>query len=115
MNTLQTMACAVAFAMPQLASAQAAPADRTAPGPAAPPPQYESAFSDYKPYRDEPVADWRQVNDTVRQAADKGGDGTNQHGHKTPADGRTLPGAAAPATDAPARKQMDHGMHGGRQ
>jgi hypothetical protein len=42
--------------------------------------RYESAFSDYKPYQDLPMANWRQVNDAVLEAASaaatSGGDGT---------------------------------------
>ena len=39
------------------------PADRGA----APPPTYQSAYEGYRPYVEEPLAPWREVNDTVER------------------------------------------------
>jgi hypothetical protein len=46
--------------------AQSRPAPDDAAAPVAPK-AYESAFKGYQPYRDEPLAPWREVNDTARQ------------------------------------------------
>lgn len=64
------------------------------PGPADPrmstsPPAMESAFAGYRSYRDEPLADWRAVNDDVRGVGGHAGhirDGT------APTDRRATPG-----------------------
>ena len=79
MKTLQTMACAIAFAVPHVVAAQANPPEDRSAAMAAPQLTYKSAFEDYIPYEDVPVADWRRVNDTVRDAAAKGG-GHGGHG-----------------------------------
>lgn len=50
-----------ALASPLFAAAPA-PADPSAPVPAA---GYQSAFEGYRAYREEPLADWRHVNDEV--------------------------------------------------
>lgn len=116
MKTLQTMAWTIAFAMPQFAFAQAAadsPTDTTAASQL----NVQSAFADYKPYQDVSVADWRQVNETVRDAATKGG-GHAGHGSANPAAaGSTAHAGADPGTPsaAPREKHRGHGMHGGRQ
>jgi hypothetical protein len=51
----------LALASP-LFAATPAPADPSAP---APPVSYKSAFESYRGYREEPLADWRAVNDEV--------------------------------------------------
>ena len=51
----------LALASPLFAAARA-PADPSAPAPAA---GYKSAFESYRAYREEPLADWRAVNDEV--------------------------------------------------
>jgi len=57
-------ACAAYWLPPAAAQQQAAghPADPRA---AVPAPAYASAFSGYRPFRDEPPAPWRAVNDEV--------------------------------------------------
>jgi len=56
----------VAAAVAAAASARAAGVpEPTAPAAAVPPAQYESAFSEYRSYRDEKPAAWRDVNDAV--------------------------------------------------
>lgn len=114
MKTFQMVAYAIAFAMPLLASAQTTPGE----GPAAPTNAqltFKSAFSDYRPYEDVSIADWRQVNDTVRQAATKGS-GHAGHDAANPSDpGSTAPGGAPAQSPTPDQKHMGHGMHGGQQ
>lgn len=51
----------LALASPLFAAAPA-PADPSAPAPAA---GYKSAFENYRGYREEPLSDWRAVNDEV--------------------------------------------------
>ena len=116
MKTLQTMACAIAFAMPQLASAQkASSAEGPAATKAAAQLNFKSAFSDYNAYEDMPVADWRQVNDAVRQAATRndghvGSDAAKSSGPASPA-----PGGAAGRPPMPMQEHKGHGMHGRQQ
>ena len=62
------------------------PAD---PGVAAPPPSYQSTFSDYQPFRDEKVRSWKEVNQEV---ADNPGMGSMKGN----------PGMAMSAPDRPA-------------
>ena len=59
---------AIAALVPHAAAQQQAKpqaADPAAPAPAA---KYESAFSGYRGYREEPLATWREVNDEVARA-----------------------------------------------
>lgn len=67
------------------------PADPAAPVPAA---KYESAFSRYRGFREEPLAPWRDVNDEVARA---GG-----HIGIVGGAGRGAPAAGSPATKPPA-------------
>ena len=53
------------LAAAQPAAASADPADPAAPAPAF---QYESAFKDYRGYRETPLAPWREVNDEAARA-----------------------------------------------
>lgn len=91
------VATAALMGLPLMAAAHANPADPGAPAPAL---GYPSAFSNYKPWQDIKPADWRAVNDTVRDAAAKG---SGQGGHGTAP-------APAPAPEAPAGHQ-GHGGH----
>jgi hypothetical protein len=61
-NNLLAWGVALAACVPLLSTAQA---DRTAPPKATPQLTYQSAFSDYKPYKDTPLANWRELNDAV--------------------------------------------------
>lgn len=123
MKTLQTMACAIVLAVPPAAVLAQAnlPGERTA-GPAPSTLTYQSAFEHYEPYEDVPLADWRRVNDTVRDAAAKGGG--KGHGSSTspaPGTGKEAVPPSAPAgqgrnTGAPGGQHM-HGApesHGGQ-
>ena len=110
------LAAAMALGLPLAAAAQASPADPAAP---AQPLGYQSAFSDYKPWQDIKPADWRAVNDTVRDAAAKGG-GHGDHG-AAPAGPAASPQAAPrPATSNPApaaapQAPAGHQGHGGHK
>lgn len=103
-NTSSWVAAAALLGMPFVAAAQANPADPVAPGPAL---GYASAFSDYKPWQDIPPGDWRAVNDTVREAAEKGsGDGKASS---------SVPVAVPAGTQAPAGHHGHGHGHGGRK
>jgi len=56
------MAAAVALCLPVLAQAGSDPADSRSPAPA---PRYESAFTDYSPWKKVSAGDWRAANDAV--------------------------------------------------
>ena len=119
------VATAALMGLPLMALAQANPAD---PGAAVPALGYQSAFADYKPWRDIKPADWRAVNDTVRDTKPSGGHGG--HG-ATPASGSpasATPAPAAgqqpapaptpapsPAAPAPAPQAPSHSGHGGHK
>jgi len=55
----------VALAACAAGAAAAEPAHPADPAAAVPAPRYESAFSTYRPYRDEKPASWRDLNDEV--------------------------------------------------
>lgn len=91
-------AMAALMGLPLIAAAQANPAD---PGTSAPTLGYQSVFSDYKPWQDIKLADWRAVNDTVRDAAAKGG-GHGGHGAAPASAPTPIPAAAPQAAPHPA-------------
>jgi len=73
---------------------------------------YSSAFASYRPYQDRELADWRAVNNTVRDAASKSAAQEN-HGSSAP---RPLAEPPKSQTSAPARsvddsQSMGHGQH----
>lgn len=114
MKALQTMACAIALAVPHAVVAQADSPENDFAAATASQLTYRSAFHDDRPYEDVPVADWRQVNDTVRHAATKGG-GHGGHGAQQP---QGLEGSATSKEAAPPPASGQHdirqGMHGGQ-
>lgn len=57
-------ACAVLWGLPAAAQ-QRPPASPADPQTKVAPPQYQSAFTGYRPLRDEKPAPWREVNDEV--------------------------------------------------
>jgi len=115
MKTLQTMACAIAFAVPHVVAAQANPPEDRSAATTTSQLIYKSVFQDYRPYEDVPVADWRQVNDIVRNAATKGG-GHGGHGAQGPkGSGGSASSKEAAPRGAPAQKDEGHGMHGGQR
>ncbi|HSD54194.1 MAG TPA: hypothetical protein VLC47_08515 [Burkholderiales bacterium] len=92
------------FATAALVCATAAAAQTPAQPPreatAAPPPAYRSAYEGYRPYADEPLAPWREVNETVERVG----------GHAGVLRAGAGPSAAPGA--APAGEAKDRG-HGG--
>lgn len=76
-------ACAAFWLSPATAQqhANANPADPRA---VVPPTQYPSAFTGYRPFRDEKPAPWREVNDEVARAGGHLGIFRNPSGGTTP-------------------------------
>lgn len=72
-NKTSWVAAAALAGLPLVAAGRADPADPAASAPAL---AYRSAFSDYKPWQEIQPADWRVVNDTVRDAKPGGAAGT---------------------------------------
>lgn len=108
MKSIRVLLAAVAAAIPALAVGQsAAPASNPAdPQAGTTPTRYESAFSNYRPYSEPEVANWREINDQVRAAAGQSG----HAGHGTPAE--AVGANAAQSARMPAAGG-DHGSHGG--
>ena len=83
------VATAALLGLPLLAAAEAIPSDPRAPAPAL---EYRSAFSDYLPWQDLKPADWRAVNDAVRDAKPGGGSPEGQGAAPAPAKPASAPG-----------------------
>jgi hypothetical protein len=92
---------ALALACATAAAGAQTPAAPTREGAAAPPP-YRSAYEGYRPYAEEPLAPWREVNETVERV---GG-----HVGVLRADERAAPTQPA-ALPAPAAKEQSHDAH----
>ena len=111
-NLISRLAPAAALCLPLLTLAQAGRPDAADPKAPAPALRYESAFADYKPWQDTKPGDWRAVNDTVRDAAAKGG---AHAGHTMPAAAPASSPAAASQASAPAMPAHGgHHRHGGK-
>ncbi len=121
MNTsLSFMAGALALGLPLLVGAQGM-ADAAAKAPDASP-RYQSAFAEYKPYRDVQPGDWKALNDKVRG----GGDGQRSMGSMNmrhdmaapmPMSGASMPRKKTedkPGSSAPMQMHGDHAMPGGK-
>ena len=76
--------------------------DPTEPSAAAPPFSYQSAFSDYRPFRDEKLRSWNDVN---KEVADNPGMGSMKHGL-----GMTMPDMDSKTGDA-AKEKGDTAGH----
>ena len=100
------------FGLLSVAAAQPAATDSP---PAAQGLRYDSAFADYKAWQDLRPAEWRKVNDTVREAAPQGGG----HGaHASPAASAPRPASGpSPSPSKPSTTPVPahgaHGHHGG--
>jgi len=81
----------LAQASPLFAAAPS-PADPSAPAPTA---TYDSAFEGYRGYRDEPLADWRAVNDEVGRVGGHAGIFRGAGGHASHGAAQATPPAAA--------------------
>ena len=98
-NNLLGWAAALAACVPLLATAQDA---KTEPPKPTAQLTYRSAFADYKPYKDTPLATWRVLNDTVAGAS---GGASGHAGHSMSGmKGMEMP--AAPASGAMPMKPM---------
>ena len=92
-----------------LATAQGAKAE---PPKAAQQLAYESAFDDYKPYRDAPLANWRELNDTVGGAPGAASGHTEDSmGGMKGMEMPTAPSALANAPNPMKRVPMHDGQH----
>ena len=110
-NNLRGWGVAMASCLSLLASAQTA---KTETPKLAPQLTYRSAFADYKPYRDAPLANWREVNDTVARAS---GGASGQAGHSMgmmgmEAAGRAPAPAAAANSPMPMKPEATVPIHG---
>lgn len=119
---LHRLAPGVALCVPLLALAQFSdgPASVNTP---APPLRYQSAFTDYKPWREIKPGDWRAVNETVRDASQAGGhagpmkDASGATSGGTPSSGGEPAGASNGKAPGPKDKEATPAMpgHGGHQ
>jgi hypothetical protein len=104
----------------------AAAADATRPAAAAPRAGYRSAFEDYVPWREQPLASWREVNDEVARAGGHLGvfrgmahaPGAHPAPARPASEAPAAPAAepraerpAQPAPAAPAREPSPGGQH----
>ena len=95
-NNLLALGAALAACAPLLAAAQAA---RPEPPKATPQLTYQSAFADYKPYKEAPLANWRALNDAVAGAP---GGASGHAGHSMGGiKGMGMPSAPAASASAP--------------
>ena len=109
MNALRiTLASALLLAAPAAPAQTTARPDPADPRLSVPAPTTESAFAGYRSFRDEPLADWRAVNDEVR--------GLNGHaGHireRAAPPNRTEPAAGNRATPKPTGPTTAGEKHG---
>src|SRR6187551_3333626 len=109
-NHHQAWCVAIATCIPLLAAAQAA---TTGAQMAAPQLSYQSAFADYKAYKDVPLANWRKVNETVAGAP--GGSGGHIGHGMGPASGMATPSAPPVAASAPRPTTSEMPTHGGHR
>lgn len=114
------MAGALALGLPLLVGAQGlAVADAKAPDASL---RYQSAFADYKPYRDVQPGDWKALNDTVRSGEGQMSMGSMNMSHDraapTPMGGaHSMPRKKTedkPSSSAPMQMHGDHAMPGGK-
>jgi len=99
-NTFPLWAVAVAACLPVPGIAQTAKVDAQGSTPQL---SYQSAFADYKPYRDIPLANWRAVNDALASGVQGMGS-------------TSTPMADSPAKPEPTKPvQEDHQLHHKKQ
>ncbi len=76
-------------------------------------PAYDSAFDGYRPFQDEKLAPWREVNDEVGRVGGQigiFGGGHAGHGGGRPVENTLIPGAATPQTPPPTHGPGHQGM-----
>lgn len=110
------------ISLPAIAQSNSATPDPVQSGAREPEMKYESAFERYVPYREQPLATWRDVNDEVgRVGGHVGMFGGAGHGGTKPGPAEPPAGASAsaskeapgqaPARGAPAAPQSQHKGH----
>jgi len=106
-NNLPAWGMALAACAPLLAVAQPV---NTEPPKQSPQLSYQSAFADYKPYKDAPLGNWRELNDTVAGAS---GGASGHAGHSMGGmKGMEMPPTpAAPASGAMQKSAPMHDRH----
>lgn len=111
-NNQAAWAVVLAACVPLLATAQAAKIESPKPTPQL---SYQSAFTDYKPYKDAPLANWRTLNDTVAGApvGESGHAGHGMKGMEPPVAPATPASAAIPMKPMPMHE--GHPKRGGQQ
>lgn len=111
-STAFCCACAALWLPPASAQSQMnqKPADASA---SASEPAYRSAFEGYRPFQDEKLAPWREVNDEVGRVGGQigiFGGGHAGHGGGKPVPNTPAPAVAAPQTPSPAHGPGHQGM-----
>ena len=107
-NKLPAWGIALALCVPIFSAAQA---DKGEPPKATPQLTYKSAFADYKPYQETPLADWRELNDKV-VGAPGGASGHAGHSMGGMMGMEMPPKLAAPASAAmPVKTSPTHEGH----
>ena len=122
-NDLAVWAGALACGLPLAAAAQAGATDPTGSAQHTPALRYDSAFKDYKRWQDTKPADWRGVNDALKEAPKDGSHAG--HGAAAPAGAGSAPKAdrpaasparsAGPASTTPAASHGGHSDQGARK
>ena len=108
-NNSPVWAMALAACAPLFATAQDA---KTEPPSAAPALVYRSAFADYKPYKDAPLANWRELNATVA-GAPSGSSGHAGHAGHGMGGMKRMEAPSPPAAPASGAIQKSAPMHDG--
>lgn len=107
-NKLPAWGIALATFAPFIAAAQA---DKGEPPKTTPQLIYKSAFADYKPYQDAPLANWRELNDKVA-GVPGGASGHAGHSMGGMKGMEMVPKPAAPASAAmPVKTSPRHDEH----
>jgi len=86
----------VVMGSPLSVSGQSARPDPANAGALAPIPKYQSAFSDYRPFREEKIGSWKDVNQEVADNPGMGSLGPMKHGP-----GMIMPEIDSKTSDAP--------------
>src|SRR5882757_1962134 len=108
-KTTLWVAAAMALCLPVVTQAQADPADGKSPAAAL---RYESAFSDYQPWKAVSAGDWRAANQAVGAGTPAGAHSGHGSPAATPA---SAPAAQKPAAATSAPAHEGHTMPGGRK
>lgn len=102
--------CAAALVVASTAVfAQGRPADASAPGQrTGPPPSYVSPLRGYRAFADEPIASWREANETVRRIG--GWQAYSRESYEA-----RIESGDKPAQQKPAQREPHDAHHGGKR